>query len=213
IFLGDNSYKDFLFIPTFKGFDSGRITRKKMLSQLSILDGYKGSAYFVPGNYDWWNNTNANATTTFLPKDGSPGPATQELDSGKIKIVFIDTDWPILLGFKSTPKENFDFEPIFYHRLDSVIAGAVAKKQVVIVVAHHPVYSTGKVLANPIKHPHLFGRVKQSFLAFPSYKTMSDKITAILEKYPDVYYASGHIHALQYHLHNSVHYLISGAGS
>jgi len=238
IFLGDNSYKDFLFIPTFKGFDSGRITRKKMLSQLSILDGYKGSAYFVPGNHDWWNKTNfkvgkrklkmeesfieanlgknntiANATTTFLPKDGSPGPATQELDSGKIKIVFIDTDWPILLGFKSTPKENFDFEPIFYHRLDSVIAGAVAKKQVVIVVAHHPVYSTGKVLANPIKHPHLFGRVKQSFLAFPSYKTMSDKITAILEKYPDVYYASGHIHALQYHLHNSVHYLISGAGS
>lgn len=238
VFLGDNSYKDFLFIPTFKGFDSGRVTRKKMMSQLSILDGYRGSAYFVPGNHDWWNKTNfavgkrklkleesfieanlsksntlSNPASTFLPRDGSPGPATQELDSGKVKIVFIDTDWLILLGFKSTPKENFDYEPIFYHKLDSTIASAVAKKQVVIVVAHHPVYATGKILANPVKHPYLFSRVKQSFLAFPSYKTMSGKITAILEKYPGVYYACGHIHALQYHMHNNVHYIISGAGS
>lgn len=238
VFLGDNSYKEFLGIPTFKGFDSSKVTQNKMLSQLSILDGYKGSAYFVPGNHDWWNKTNfkvgkrklkmeesyvnailsknttiANSGSNFFPKDGSPGPVVQDLDGGKVKIIFIDTDWMILLGFKSTPKENFDFEPIFYHRLDSAIAAGVAQKQAVIVVAHHPVYATGKVLSNKVKSPHLFARVKQSYMDFPSNKAMAAKIKAILEKYPGVYYACGHIHALQYHLQNNVHYLISGAGS
>ena len=240
VFLGDNAYKDVFFglIPGFKGFDSSRVSRKKMLSQLSILNGYKGSAYFVPGNHDWWNLTRfnqgkrklkmeesfievnlrknttiANPDATFFPQNGSPGPAVQELDGGKVKIVFIDTDWLILLGFKHTPKQNFAFEPVFYHRLDSVLDASEREKQTVIVVAHHPVYSTGKVLAKPLKHPYLFARVKQSFEQFPSYKAMADSIRGILEKHPGAYYACGHIHALQYHLHNGVHYLISGAGS
>lgn len=240
VFLGDNAYKNVFFglIPGFKGFDSSRVSQKKMLSQLDILRGYKGSAYFVPGNHDWWNITKfnkgkrklkmeegfieanlkknptiANSGATFFPKDGSPGPATAELDGGKVKIVFIDTDWLILLGFKTTPKANHDFAPVFYHRLDSILTDAQAHKQTVVVVAHHPVYSTGKVLAKPLKHPYLFKRVKQSFEQFPSYKAMADSIRTILEKHPGVYYACGHIHALQYHLHNNVHYLISGAGS
>jgi hypothetical protein len=241
VFLGDNTYKKILLGLTegFKGFDSSKVAQKKMLSQLSILNGYKGSAYFVPGNHDWWNLTNfnkgkrglkmeesfieanlaknktiANPDATFFPKNGNPGPATAELNRGKVKIIFIDTDWLILLGFKkTTPKANYDFEPVFYHRLDSTIASSVAAKQTVIVVAHHPVYATGKVLALKVKHPYLFPRVKQSFRDFPAAKAMAEKLEAIFEKYPGIYYACGHIHALQYHYHNNVHYLISGAGS
>ena len=240
VFLGDNCYKRMLLglAEGFKGFDSSKVAQEKMLSQLAILDGYHGWAYFVPGNHDWWNKTDftvgkrklkieesfieanlknnktiANPDSVFFPKDGSPGPVTAELNGGKLKIVFIDTDWPILLGFKTTPKANFDFAPTFYHRLDSVLADARQKNQVVMVVAHHPVYATGKVLSQKVKNPHLFGRIKQSFMDFPAYKTMSDSINAILQKHPGVYYASGHIHALQYHLHNGVYYLISGAGS
>jgi predicted MPP superfamily phosphohydrolase len=239
VFLGDNSYRDGFFglIPGFKGFDSSRITRKKMLSQLSTLDNYKGAAYFVPGNHDWWNMTDyskgkrklkmeesfveynlsqnkniANPALTFLPKDGSPGPAAVDINDGKVKLVCIDTYWLTLLGYKENPKQNLDFESIFYTRLDSILASATAKKQTVIVVAHHPIY-VDIPAARPLKHPYLFARVKQSYSSFPSYEAMSAKIRAILEKYPGCYYASGHLHALQYHIHNGVKYIISGAGS
>ena len=37
---------------------------------------------------------------------------------------------------------------------------------------------------------------------------------AILLKYPGIYYASGHVHALQYfYTKDSIHYIVSGAGS
>ena len=48
---------------------------------------------------------------------------------------------------------------------------------------------------------------------FPSNRAMRAKLQAIFEKYPGVYYACGHIHALQYNQHNKVRYIISGAGS
>ncbi|MGP8215581.1 MAG: metallophosphoesterase family protein [Bacteroidia bacterium] len=240
IFLGDNSYKEKLGdrIPSFKGFDSSRITQLHLKSQLDILNGYKGSAYFVPGNHDWWNesdfkkgkrklkmeesfieanlrknNSIANPDSTFLPKNGTPGPVSVELDNKKVRIVFIDTYWLISLGFRKVPAENIPQEKQFYHDLDSVLAYATAKKQTVIVVAHHPVYTTGAVRSKPVKHPYLFMRIKQNFKEFPSYKSMSGQINAILQKYPGVYYASGHVHALQYHFLNNIHYIVSGSGS
>jgi hypothetical protein len=239
VFLGDNSYKNTFFglVEGFKGFDSSRITQNKLKSQLNTLDGYKGSVFFVPGNHDWWNTTytkgkkalkmeesfieaNLSNNTTiqnpnnvFLPKNGSPGPESVELNNKTLRIVFIDTEWLILLGFKSTPAANHTMEQQFYTRLDSVLAAATAAKQTIIVVAHHPVYTTGKLHNKPFKSPGFMKRIKQSSKSFPSYKTMADKLTAIFEKYPGLYYATGHLHALQYHTLNNVHYIISGSGS
>jgi hypothetical protein len=43
---------------------------------------------------------------------------------------------------------------------------------------------------------------------------MSDSINVVLHRYPGIYYASGHVHALQYfYTTDSIHYIISGAGS
>ena len=60
VFLGDNSYKD-IFLGWihhgFKGFDSSENTMAKIRSQISLLDNYRGSAFFIPGNHDWWNRT------------------------------------------------------------------------------------------------------------------------------------------------------------
>src|SRR5689334_2825777 len=61
IFLGDNCYRKAMYglLPfEVKGFDGSNIARQRMMSQLNILKGYKGSAYFIPGNHDWWNYTN-----------------------------------------------------------------------------------------------------------------------------------------------------------
>ena len=240
IFMGDNCYKNTFFglIPGYKGFDSSKITQRKIQSQLDILNGYKGSAFFVPGNHDWWNityfnkgkrklkmeesfieaklsknNTIANPHETFLPKDGSPGPSSVELNNKKVRIVFIDTYWLILLGFKKNPSENFAIANTFYHDLDSILELATEEHQTIIAVAHHPIYSTGKALAKKFKNPYFFGRPKQSFKTFPSYDSMTVKMIAILQKYPGIYYASGHIHALQFHAVNGVTYIISGSGS
>jgi hypothetical protein len=240
VFLGDNTYKEIFFGLTegFKGFDSSMVAIKKMTSQLEIINGYKGNAYFIPGNHDWWNLTTfergkrklkieenfieailrnnktiANPDATFLPKKGSPGPAVADLDNGKVKLVFIDTNWLNLLAFKYNPQENIAFAKVFYQRLDSILASAAAQKQQVVVVGHHATYTTGKILNRTIKHPYLFKRVKQSYKDFPGYKAMSVQLNTIFEKYPGVYYAAGHLHALQYHTHNGVHYLVSGSGS
>ena len=241
IFLGDNSYRNSLFgiFPWgFKGFDGSSNTRQKINSQLNILDNYKGAVYFIPGNHDWWNLTkfekgkrklkleedfiesrlrqNRNIlnpdSTCFLPSNGSPGPASVELNDKKLRVVFIDSYWFILLGFKKTPVENNALEKLFYHNLDSILADASAKKQKIIVTAHHPIHALGSHTYK-VKNPNFLRRIKTSTLNFPSYKKMIRQLDSLLIKYPGTYYASGHVHALQFYLRNGVHYIISGSGS
>lgn len=239
IFLGDNSYKNILWdlMPLgYKGFDSTQNTIDKVRSQLDILNKYKGYVYFIPGNHDWWNrktyekgkgklameehfiemnlrdNTNiANPDQVFLPAQGNYGPEYVELNSNTIRIVFIDSYRIVQTGIKKSkiPEE----EKTFYERLDSVIKNGYLLKEKILVVAHHPVHVAGPY-NNPVKNPYLFARIKASSPDFPSYKVMIEKINAILIKYPGIYYASGHAHTLQYfYTKDSIHYIISGAGS
>lgn len=239
IFLGDNSYKNILWgiIPVgFKGFDSSHVTIEKVRSQLSMLDNYKGYAYFTPGNHDWWNRTTyekgkrklqmeesfieenlkknvniANPDNTFLPRNGSYGPEFVDINQGNIRIIFLDTYRIIQTGIKK--KEIPEEEKTFYGRLDSVIREAYLMKKKIVVVAHHPVHVAGPY-NRLLKHPYLFARIKASSPDFPSYRAMTSKINAILVKYPGIFYASGHAHTLQYfYTEDSIHYIISGAGS
>jgi predicted MPP superfamily phosphohydrolase len=239
VFLGDNSYKDELWgiLPFgFKGFDSSENTMEKVRSQLALLNNYKGSAFFIPGNHDWWNrstyekgypklvmeesfieenlknnSTIANPDNVFLPKNGNYGPAVVEFNHHTVRLVFIDTYRIIQTGIKKgkIPLE----EKTFYERLDSVIREGWLLKQKIIVVAHHPVQSIGPY-NRLLKKPYLFGRIKSSSPDFPSYRAMSEQINKILKRYPGIYYGSGHLHALQYlYTRDSIHYIISGAGS
>ncbi len=239
IFLGDNSYKNILgkVIPVgFKGFDSSQNTMEKVRSQLTMLNDYNGYAYFIPGNHDWWNRTTyekgrrklameesfieenlklnthiANHDNYFLPHHGSYGPEFVELNHQKIRIIFIDTYRIIQTGIKKSkiPEE----EKTFYARLDSTIKNGVVRNQKVIVVAHHPVMTAGPY-NKTLKHPYLFGRIKASSPDFPSYREMIININKILQQYPGIFYASGHAHTLQYfYTKDSIHFIISGAGS
>lgn len=238
-FLGDNSYRNAMggLMPFgYKGFDSSAETQSKVRSQLALLNGYKGSAYFVPGNHDWWNTMNfkrgkprlkleenfieqnlalnttiQNPGNTFMPKNGTPGPEAVDLNNGKIKVIAIDTYWLIMLQFKQNPAENRAYEKVFYHNLDSLLADGTAKNQKIMIVCHHPVYY--KRYRNPPPAWLIPARIGMSDPSFPSFKKMSEQITAILKKYPGVYFAAGHQHAIQYHYTDSIHYIISGAGS
>jgi hypothetical protein len=239
VFLGDNSYKNILggIIPFgYKGFDSSRNTIDKINSQLALVDDYHGSVFFTPGNHDWWNRTTyerglpklameeyfisknlakntsiANPGNVFLPKKGSYGPEFVELNHQTIRMIFIDTYRIIQTGIKKNEIPNDEIS--FYKKLDSVIRTGYMLNQKIIVVGHHPVFSTGP-LNKALHHPYLFRRIKASYIGFPSYQNMASKINVILHRYPGIYYVSGHLHALQYfYTKDSVHYIISGAGS
>jgi hypothetical protein len=241
VFLGDNSYKTMLWgiIPFgFKGFDSGALTQQKVRSQLDVLTGYLGHAYFVPGNHDWWNITNAergkpklkleenfieqnlkanrsiaNPDHAFIPTNGDPGPEYVELNNHSLRIIFLDTYRLIINGFDPDRSEDPGMESVFYHKLQQLLRDASAQHQKIIVVAHHPVYGKGPN-TGPLRHPHLFKRIKASNIHYPSYHRVADSIRTIIQQYPGLYYASGHIHTLQYYYSSdSIHYIISGAGS
>src|SRR4051812_35216928 len=50
VFLGDNCYlKSFIFMPVETGgYNGSKTAKRRIMSQLNILKGYKGSAFFVP---------------------------------------------------------------------------------------------------------------------------------------------------------------------
>jgi hypothetical protein len=241
VFLGDNAYKSILWgiIPFgFKGFDGSRLSQKKVRSQLDILTGYKGHVYFVPGNHDWWNiksldrgkrklqmeqtfieqnldtNTSiANPHRLFLPTGGAPGPDFADLDHGSVRIIFIDTYRLIMEGFKKNDREDTVMENNFSHSFDSLLRESRLHHQKIVIACHHPVVARGPN-TGPLRNPLLFKRIKASNIRFRSYGRMITALRIILTKYPGVYYASGHMHALQYFLpSDSIHYIISGAGS
>ena len=191
---------------------------------------------FYTGNHDWWNRTTyqkgraklameesfieanlklntsiANPDKCFLPANGGYGPEYVELNHQTIRLIFFDSYRIIQTGIKKSkvPEE----EKSFYHRLDSLIHDGYVLKQKVLVISHHPVYLKGPY-ERKLKHPYLFARIKASNSSFPSYRTLIDSIQPILKRYPGIYYASGHVHALQYfHPADGIHYIISGAGS
>ena len=241
IFLGDNCYKNDLLgiIPYgFKGFDNSSLTKKKIHAQLDILGGYRGYVFFVPGNHDWWNITNpekglpklkleesyiegilaanktiANPGRTFLPSNGSPGPDFMDLNHDSIRLIFADTYRLIITDFKQNQQEDFPLEKAFYSALDSLMKDAGKRKQKIIIAGHQTLFAKGHN-SRPLKTPNLFARIKASNINFPAYHRMVVKVRSTLKQYPGSYYACGHVHALQYFMpEDSVHYIVSGAGS
>ncbi len=238
-FLGDNSYKNALggLLPIgYKGFDSTLETREKVLTEMNTLQGYKGAAWFVPGNHDWWNIMNIkrgqpklkleenfieqnlakntsiqNPGNTYIPKNGTPGPEAVDLDNGKIRVISIDTYWLIISQFKQNRRKTAAAQKAFYQNLDSLMVDATAKKEKLMLVSHHPVYYQRAVKKLPTWLAPK--RARQSDPDFPAYSKMSAQMIAILKKYPGVYFAAGHMHAIQYHYTDNIHYIISGAGS
>lgn len=160
VFMGDNVYPS--------GFNgNNRITVLHLESQLNILKGYKGQAYFLPGNHDWdaqgkkglkkirrqsvyvdqflktqtlVKNRNEKG---FLPANGLPGPESVMLNKG-LRLITIDTQW-FLHAYKKNKNisTNHTIE-LFFQQLDSLLKYADLHNEQVIVTAHHPMYTNGE---------------------------------------------------------------------
>jgi hypothetical protein len=240
VFLGDNCYRNAMYglLPVnVKGYDGSKITKARMNSQLKILKGYKGSAYFIPGNHDWWNYTNLrlgkkallkqelyvdnylknssllNQENTFIPDNGHPGPVFREFNEGKTRVVFIDS-YRLILAEGESRRDTFLLNA-FYNNMKKVLMDGTAKKQKIVVVAHHPIHAKGKHSLPLAAWESLFRRIADANTNYPPYNKMAHHLDSLLKEQhrPDIYYVAGHEHSLEYFFNDSLHYLVSGAGS
>jgi hypothetical protein len=240
IFLGDNCYRKAMYglLPfEVKGFDGSNIAKKRMMSQLNILKDYKGSAYFIPGNHDWWNYTNLrlgrkvllkqeifvenilkhsslrNKENTFVPDNGEPGPVVREFNDNKTRVIFIDTYRLILEEGGGRPDTGF--LGTFYRNVKRALWEGAAKKQKIIIVAHHPIHAKGKHSAPLAAWESLVRRLADANTNYPPYNRMATHLDSLLKEqhHPDIFYVAGHEHSLEYFFNDSLHYLVSGAGS
>ena len=242
VFLGDNCYlKPFFLLPVeIGGFNGNKKSVKRMMSQLNILQNYKGSAYFIPGNHDWWNKTNIKGGKKkllceqkfientlsnfrnlsnrnldyFFPKNGMIGPVSKQFVNDQLRIIFIDTYRLIIEEGKIKKKDSL-ITAKFYTDLRNQLLEAAKSNQKLIVVAHHPLVSKGKHSMEPSFIEKLFFRFGTSNLNFAAYQKAVTKIDSLLKesKKPSMYYASGHEHSLEYFFQDNIRYIISGAGS
>ena len=243
VFLGDNCYlRSFFGFVKLEvgGFDGSKIAQSRVMSQLNILRGYGGSAYFIPGNHDWFNHVNLkmgkrrllqeekfiedtlkNFETlknhnegTFLPVDGSPGPVSKEFNEGKTRIIFIDTYRLIIEEGRKRRADSLLLNK-FYNELKDQLTDASNKRQKIIVVAHHPIHAKGKHSFPLVFWERVIRRFADSNTNYPPYNKMSVHLDSLLKAHhhPDIYFVSGHEHSLEYFFTDSLHYIVSGAGS
>ena len=174
----------------------------------------------------------------FLPSGGCPGPVEININPG-VTLIAIDTQWWMQKGFRPIGKScgcGVESEEEFFDELINILDAN--KNNRLVVVGHHPVYSYaihgGRF---KLKH-HIFPLtlydedawiplpgigslipLYRKFLgaredvAHPRYRRLRNKLKEILCRYPDLIYAAGHEHNLQYICKNQNHFFVSGSGS
>ncbi|AFM02924.1 hypothetical protein Fleli_0448 [Bernardetia litoralis DSM 6794] len=175
----------------------------------------------------------------YLPKNGCSTPAVLDL-SDNIILICLDTQYLIQKNKNSDCELETNEE--IYARLDSIITQNKCKK--VIVAAHHLLESESSHGGKFPLRPHLFPLVdlkKNLYIPLPilgtvyvlsrkigiseqdisnsRYQDLRKNLFQIFEKHPNLVYACGHEHTLQYHKFNEKNpkkiwrQINSGAGS
>ncbi len=254
IFLGDNIYPAG---PEGRDGNRRRqLAERKLRAQLERTTGFPGYVFWLPGNHDWqagrWKGDRLvveeaglverfyaedpwisnRPGSVFLPRHGLPGPALMRVSEHGYHLIAIDLQWWLQRQFfHRVPTEDGlsrkQMEERFLIRLDSLIALSVADSQLVIIAAHHPMYSNGhhgapkqpfRFILNRIPPFQLFGllglnRALVQDIHQPRYRRIRNRINAILNRYEGLLYVAGHDHNLQYIKKGNTHHLISGSGS
>ncbi|WP_066627243.1 metallophosphoesterase family protein [Labilibacter marinus] len=174
----------------------------------------------------------------FLPENGCPGPEVVKLAPGIVMIV-IDTQWWLHRYDRSTGLQD-DCACRNEEELVLLFKDELKKHRGkhIIIAAHHPLYSNGEHGGNFTPKDHIFplthampkayvplpvlGSIYPFYrkyighnqdIAHPVYQDMVNQITKALYEYDDMVYIAGHEHNLQFHQQETVHHIISGAGS
>lgn len=170
----------------------------------------------------------------YLPGGGCPGPVEVPLSDDVVAIVF-DSQWWFQHTEKPGPDEGCDFEDEvgLFVAIEDIIRRNQDKK--IIFASHHPLFSVGnhggyfapsrwlfplldfnKYMYIPLPgfiytwYRKYLGHIQD--LSHPEYRMLRNTMMDIFQDYPDVIYAAGHEHNLQYFEKDKFHHIISGAG-
>ncbi len=172
------------------------------------------------------------------PGNGCPGPYEIRLQDDLL-LITVNSQW--FLTNKSERPYGSDGgcgvedETDFMAQLDDIIARNKDKN--IMVVGHHPLFSDGvhggyftlgdhifplsivykyafvplPVLGSIYPFARKYGGVSQD-LAYPAYQAYKKGLMDIFNKYPNLIYACGHEHNLQYFKEGTTHFIVSGSG-
>ncbi|UYZ64163.1 metallophosphoesterase [Hymenobacter weizhouensis] len=242
VLLGDNVYPTGLPLPGHPGRPAAEARFKAQLDVLRQFPGrvvfLSGNHDWNKGRPDGWEYLRQQEafvrehlpTAHYLPPDGTPGPASLQLAEGLLLVV-LNTQWWVQRGPRpaSDPKEPLRQ---LWNLLDA------NRHQQILVAGHHPLYSNaihgGKFTAKqhvfPLTTIHkqayvplpLVGSLLPLYrklvgaaedMAYPPYRKLRRRLLRVLHQFPNIIYAAGHDHNLQYFHYRGGHYLVSGAGS
>ena len=174
----------------------------------------------------------------FMPRDGCPGPYEIRLRDD-IVLISINSQWFLtaknLRPAGSDGACGVDDEDDFFAQLEDVIARNRNKN--IVVVGHHPLFSDGihggyftladhlfplsivykyaflplPVVGSIYPFARKYGGINQD-IPHPAYQSYKQGLINIFEKYPNIIYAAGHEHNLQYFKEGATHYIVSGSG-
>jgi Omp85 superfamily domain/Calcineurin-like phosphoesterase len=173
-----------------------------------------------------------------LPVEGCPGPVEVQV-SEKVVLVFMDSEW-WLEPDGERPGSNSACDckdpASVITALKDIISSYPHK--LIVLAMHHPLYTHGEhggyyTLKHHIfpltdKWPGLyfplpvigsiyplargvFGTVQDT--RNPKYKDLRQQVEDVIKGHPNVVHVAGHDHSLQLLQHDSVYYVVSGAGS
>ena len=197
----------------------------------------KRSGWEYLNNQERFAEALMDSANIFLPDDGCPGPVEISLND-EITLIILDTQWILHPWEKPREDEGCDItsNADIMLQIDDIIRKNKDKK--IIFSAHHLLYSYGihGGVSNLSNHLFPLRTVNKSLyiplpvigsvfplyrkwightqdIKHPTYKAMRQVLTQLFARHPNLIYASGHEHSMQYIFKDSVHYIVSGAGS
>ncbi|WP_156176178.1 hypothetical protein [Hymenobacter terrenus] len=213
VVLGDN-----LKVPGLPGErERGRAAAEQALApMIAALRAFPGRIVCVPGGAEWaggrsrgWERVRLQAAYLeekvgrgpfFLPEGGCPGPVEIPLDATHTLVV-LDTQWWLHAWDKPAEESACEAQDpsAVVTQLDDILGRNQGKH--VLVAGHHPLFSSGY-------------SVWKAVLPNPRLRLFRQSLITVLNRYPNLTYASGHERSLEYlEKGNQLHYVVSGAGT
>jgi hypothetical protein len=172
-----------------------------------------------------------------LPKNGCPGPVEVKVGD-KMVLVCMDSQWWLQQDDRPELQSDCDCkdEKTIINALRDIISSYPDK--LIVLAMHHPLYTHGEHGGYYTLKEHLFpltdlgsglfiplpvigsiypiargvfGNVQDT--RNPRYKDYRQQVEEVIKGHPNVVQAAGHDHTLQLLQHDSVYYVVSGAGS
>ncbi|NME69634.1 BamA/TamA family outer membrane protein [Flammeovirga aprica] len=175
--------------------------------------------------------------STLAPFDGCPDPVEIPLND-EVTLLLIDTQWLIFDYIETAEYNGCEYRSVdeALIALQDIVSRNKDKK--LIIAGHHPVITYGEHGGVFTAKDHLFpltSFASWAYLPLPVIgsiypiarksgvnrqdtgnkvnRKMTSSFENIFKNHPNIIYASGHEHTLQYNLKDNVHYIVSGSGS